>query len=279
MDARSTHIVAALSGVAHDKLVPLIHAVATLAKLPDATGDDSSEPTPAQRAQLRVLLEMARATLTGGKIDQSFEGMKFNFAGATGSLDKFDMLIGGDAPQAMLSAQMGLTLDGLKVDVLPPPFAVYVPTHIAIRPTISNLDLSVLTKMGLDATAPVPDGQSQEIVPPDPAPLFGNGGINFGFDALEIDAAGAKLSGTGKFNMPSPSSITGQAEITATGLDALITRLQADPMMASGVPVAIFLKGIARTTGSQSIWQVTVNNEKVLVNGVDLSAMAGALNR
>ena len=48
-------------------------------------------------------------------------------------------------------------------------------------------------------------------------------------------------------------------------------------MLAQGIPVIIFLKGIAHTTGDHAVWQISVANQKLLVNGVDLSAMAGAL--
>jgi hypothetical protein len=107
--------------------------------------------------------------------------------------------------------------------------------------------------------------------------LFSHGGINVGFDSLGLDIAGTQFAGNGKFNMTGPQTVTGQAEITANGLDALITKAQADPMLAQGVPVIIFLKGIAHTTGEKAVWQITAANNKVLVNGVDLSAMMGAM--
>ena len=278
LDAKAMHIVAAISGLAHDKLVPLIHAAAQLSQLAKSPGEDAADgPSPAERAQLHAMLEQARAALTGAKLDQSMEGVTFDFGGSSGSLEKVDVSFGGDAPAASLSAEMGLVLDGLRLDGLPPSLAAYVPTHFAIRPTLSNVDLAALTKMGLDATAPAPDGQTDALAPPDPNVMFAHGGIDVGFDEMTLDVAGTHMSGTGKFTVANPRTVTGQAEITATGLDALITKLQADPAMAQAIPVVIFLKGIARSTGEQSVWQVTVNNAKILVNGVDLSAMAGAM--
>ena len=127
--------------------------------------------------------------------------------------------------------------------------------------------------MAMDATAPGHDKSS----PPDGRALFTHGGINIGFDTLALDIAGTRFGGGGKFTLTGPQSISGQAEIAADGLDALIGKAQADPMLAQGIPVIIFLKGIAHITGDHAVWQISVANQKLLVNGVDLSAMAGAL--
>ena len=278
LNAKTMHVVAAISGLAHDRLVPLIHAAAALGQMAKSAGSDGSDgPTPAQRAQMHTLLETARDALTGARLDESMEGVTFDFDGSSGSLAKAGVSFGGDAPGASLSAQIALELDGLQLNGLPPALAAYVPTHFAIRPTMSNVDLAVLTKMGLDATSPPLDGQPAAPNPPNPNLMFAHGGIDVGFDGLALDVAGAKLSGAGKFTVTKPNAVTGQAELTATGLDALITRLQADPAMAQAIPVVIFLKGIAHSSADRSVWQITVNNTTILVNGVDLSAMAGAM--
>jgi hypothetical protein len=165
-------------------------------------------------------------------------------------------------------------MDGLTIPELPPALSAYIPTHFAIRPTVSNISVADLTKIGLDSTGPGAGA------PPSPAALqalFSHGGINVGFDSLGLDVAGTKFAGAGKFTVTGPQTVTGQAEVTAHGLDTLITKAQADPMLAKGVPMIIFLKGIAHTTGDEAVWQISVAAKKVLVNGVDLSAMAGAM--
>ena len=281
LDADRLHVMTSISSLAHDQIYQVIQALAEFSRLTKGAQPDdlSNGPTPEEKAALRSALTKARALLTGTKLDESLEGVKFNLGGAGGSLDKVDISFGADAPQDMLSADMGFTLDGLKVDGLPPNLAAYLPTHFAIHPTVSNISVAALTKMGMDATAPTPAGQPADIPQPDLKTLFANGGINVGFDTLDLDVVGTTLSGTGKFVATGPQTITGQAEFTAHGLDSLVTKMQADPMLAPGVAAVIFLKGIARTTADQSVWQVTVNNGAILVNGVDLSAMAGAMTK
>ena len=274
-------LTSSVSGLAHDQILPVIQTLAQLGRMAQATGGDAGADgmTPEQKAVANTLLTKAHALLTGSKLDESMDGVKFDFGGTTGTVDKVDVSFGGDAPQDVLSADMGFTLDGLKVDGLPPNLAAYLPTHFAIHPTVSGISVAALTKMGMDATAPAPAGQPAPDATPDIQGLFAKGGINVGFDKLELAVVGTTLSGTGKFVATGPETVTGQAEFTAKGLDALVTKMQADPMLAQGVPVLIFLKGIAHTTADQSVWQVSVDNTKVLVNGVDLSAMAGAFNK
>ena len=277
LNADRLHVMSSISGLAHDQLIPVIQTLAQLGKIAQSkSADDSSDgPSPAEKAVLRTLLTKARALLTGSKVDESLEGIKFDVNGTGGSLDKIQFTFGADAPQDLMSADMGFSMDGLKVDGLPPNLAAYLPTHVGIHPTVSNISVKALTKLGMDATAP----DAANAPPPDYTALFGSGGINVGFDRLALEVVGTTLAGTGKFIATGPTSVTGQAEFTAKGLDALITKMQADPMLAQGVPVVIFLKGIARSTADQAVWQVTVDNAKVLVNGVDLSAMAGGLSK
>ena len=274
--AERLHVVSTLSGLAHDQLVPVFRLLGqTGTMLKEAGSADAGGPTAAQKAALHDMLQKARDILTGVNLDESIEGAKFELSGNSGSVKRAEIDIAGDAPAEALSASMAITLDGLVLDDLPPTIAAYVPSHFAIRPTLSNLNVAALTQMGLDATAPVPDGQPAPH--PDIASLFANGGIKFGFDSLALDVVGTHLSGTGSFTSTGPKSINGEADFTARGLDALIAKAQSDPMLQQAVPVVIFLKGIARTTGDQAVWQVTVSNAKVLVNGVDLSALAGGM--
>jgi hypothetical protein len=279
LEAERLHIVSGLTGVAHEQLIPLVHLVADLGRMAKPGSDTQDGPTPEEKAKLHAMLQQAHALLSGGKLDETMEGAKFDFGGNTGALAKVEMSFSGDAPADLLTAGFGLTLDGLVVDALPPALAVYVPTHFAIHPTLSNLNVAALTKMGLDATAaPAPGGKTTR-PNADFGSLYAKGGIDFGFDSLALDVAGMQITGSGKFVSTSPKSVTGQAELSARGLDALILKAQSDPMLQQAVPVMIFLKGIARMSGDRAIWQVTVNNAKVMVNGVDLSALTGGLTK
>ncbi len=278
LTASRVHTVTSLSGLAHAALVPVLQQISKLSLEARANQARPQGPTPAEWATLRTMLQDAHGLLTGARLDQAAEGLKFDFGGHAGSADKLAVSLGGTAPQALLVADMTFELDGLALDGLPPQLAAYVPSHFAIHPTVSNLSVAALTKAALDATEPAtpgPDGTVPDRISPDLQALFAQGGIDFGFDSLVLQVAGARLSGTGKFVLTSPDTVTGQAELAADGLDDLLARTQADPLLQPAAPVIIFLKGIAKTTGSQAAWLVTVDRGRLLVNGVDLSAIIG----
>ena len=267
-----------LASLRQGQLVPLFRLIGTATALFKPPAPDAPDgPTAEQTAKLHDMLEQSRGMLTGAKAVEGVQGLTFELAGSSGKVGKLEISLDAAAPGNTLSGAVGIVLDGLVLDSVPPPLAAYVPSHIAIHPTVANLDAGVLTKMALDATAPGPDGKAP--LPPDAAALFGGGGIAFGFDTLEMSVADAQLTGTGAFTSTGPKSVTGKADLSATGLDGLITRAQADPVLQQAVPVLIFLKGIATTSGDRATWQITVDNAKVLVNGVDLSAMAGSMRR
>ena len=285
LQAERLHVISGLTGLAHDQLIPLVQLAVDLGRMAKPGSNDQDGPTPAQRAKLHAMLEQAHALLNGGKLDETMDGAKFDLSGNTGALTKAELSFSGDAPADILTAGFGFMLDGLVLDALPPPLAVYVPTHFAIHPTLSNLSVAALTKMGLDATAPAPlpapgaPGGKTKVPASDFSALYAKGGIDFGFDSLALDVAGMQITGSGKFVSTAPKSVTGQAELSARGLDALIAKAQTDPMLQRAVPVVIFLKGIAHMSGDLAVWQITVNNAKILVNGVDLSALAGSMGK
>ena len=294
------HLVSALTGLAHDKIAPLMGLLAAAKKTADADAAattpgpapkpvpprpgapraPAAKPAPAPaatahtRASLRSILAAANGLLTGAKLEEVLDGIVFDVDGHDGSLRHVAISFAGDAPQDTLTASMGLTFDGLTLTELPPALAAYVPSHFDIHPIVSNISLAALTKLGMDGSGP-----GGGPAPTDYVALFADGGINLGFDRLGLDIGDTKLAGTGSFNMTGPQTVTGQAEITAHGLDALITKAQADPMLVQAVPVLIFLKGIAKTNADESVWQISVAGGKALVNGVDMMAMMGGMSR
>ena len=276
--ASRLHVVTSVSGLAHAALAPLLQQLSKFGLEVKAGGRHPSDLTPGERATLRTALQDTRDLLTGVRVDETLEGLKFNAAGHAGSLDRLEIMLGGAAPQATLDAEMTLALDGLALDDLPPQLAAYVPSHFAVHPTVSNLSVAALTKAGLDATEPPargPNGAPRDRLGPDFQALFAQGGIQFGFDSLVLQVAEARLGGAGKFVLTSPGAVTGQAEFTVDGLDGLVARAQEDPVMQQAVPALIFLRGIAKTNGSQAVWLLTVDHDQLLVNGVDLSALTG----
>ncbi len=276
LTADKVHILSTIDGFSYSKGVGFLAVASVAAKeSPETTGPNNTL-SPADKAKLRPVLAASIGLLTGAKIDESAQGVHYDFGGHQGSIGTIDVEIDGQAPRDMLTAAMTVTLDGLTLAELPPQFASYVPTHITLHPTIANVSVADLTQMARDQLAATAPGAPPPRTGMAAAmALFSHGGIKLGLDSVALDVAGTQFTGTGQFNLTGPQTIAGQAEIRARGLDDLIQKAQNDPLLAQGVPVMIFLKGIAKTSGDQAVWLITVANKQVLVNGVDIGKMAG----
>ncbi len=275
-EARRIHVVTSMTGLARERLMPVIAAAARAVRAANASSAAPGDPA-ARAADLaggRDLLIAAHGLLTGGRIEETGEDIAFEVGGHAGSVGKATLAFAADAPQDMLAGRMTLGLEGLRLAELPAAFAAYVPTRILLTPTVSNVSVADLTKMAMDTTDPAGDGR---LPPADIAALFSHGGLVFGLDSLALDIAGTEFAGTGAFTMTDPSTVNAQMEVSARGLDALIAQAQADPLLRPGVGAMIFLKGIARTNGERSVWQIAVADRVVTINGVDLSALAGGM--
>ena len=161
----------------------------------------------------------------------------------------------------------GLALPGMGLDV----FADLLPNRVALRPTVSHVPvkelLALLQAAGEDRSAKPPPAQV--------AALFSQGGLKAGLESFALDMGGASFAGKADIDLPSPNAASGTAQVTATNMDALLAKVQANPALAQAVPVIVFAKGIGRTEGGKMVWDMQFDSTKLLVNGVDLLKMAG----
>jgi len=154
-----------------------------------------------------------------------------------------------------------------------------MPRHIALRPSLTGLDLAAASQLALGALR---DGG------PPPAlneGLFGPQGLVLALDGFAIDVGPAAFSGRGRATMGQDHAVRGSAVITASGLDALIAQLggpggksggTSDAQLAQATPVLLMLKGLGRPEGDQLVWNLEWRDEHLRVNGADMSALLGA---
>ncbi|MBV9784335.1 MAG: hypothetical protein JO264_10990 [Acidisphaera sp.] len=280
MSVRRVQLASHLDAVNRTRFVPVMQAAmqlsgAMLGSLGAAHGHAPGVP-PLDRSSLRALLLALRDVAAGGEIDESLDGMHVVAAGHSVDLDHVAVGIGADAPDGMLNAHLALSLDGLSVPELPPRFSDYLPRHIVLRPAISGVSVADLTRMGMTATEPDFDPSR---LAPEVDDLFSHGGITIGFDSLEFDIGPASFDGSGKLLVASLAEQTGRAEIHASGFDALMKRVQGDPLLSKGFPVLAVIRQLARPAGDKSgdrlAWDVAYDGSRLTVNGTDLSAMLG----
>ncbi len=265
-----------VSGVSHERVTAVIAATSgLLAALPAHVAEKGSktELTPADKAQVRKLIEALDGVVQSVRLEESIDGLQVEIAGAGGlSMKRFTLGFGGDAPNSRLHVWFDFGLDGLDSPSLPPKIAAFLPRHIVLRPSLSGIAPADLKKLALDATAEDPDDQDLE---DDVAAMFAHGGVDLGIEALAFDLGSAKIEGKGRLTILSTESWRGDARLTATGLDDLAAQAKAHPELQQALPVLVMLRGLARPEGDRLIWDIASDKGVTTVNGIDLSQLGG----
>lgn len=255
----------------------LRNVVALLAEiLPATTRDAPPRLTAEQRTRLRATVDVLDDIASALQTDFMLEGLQVQAADLTGIARRVHIGFGGAAPDSVLKIYLDVAAEGLSIPGLPVgPYADLVPTDIHLRPTLAGIG----TKELLGLARQVLDMPTGGMPPaPDPTPLFARGGIVAGLDAISFNVGPTTFAGRGTVTVtaPAPDAFAGQGQVTATNLDALIDRAKRDPTMQSALAVLTVAKGIGRSNGNQVVWDISYQDGKALVNGVDVMAMAGA---
>lgn len=260
---------ATLKAVSPAGLASLIRGFSALAPTLVATHGSLS---PEQRTQARAIVFALRDLFAGGAGDAALEGIAFSTNGHVGTLEKASFGATMGSADGKLQVGLALGLEGFASPEVPSGvFQDYLPRRISLKPRISGIpgeDLIKLVLRAIDSdAADLPDLQDDAMA------LLGAGPLEVGVDALVLDLGRASLTAKGSLDYAGPADITGEAQISMLGLDALIRRANTTPEIRQIAPVLVFLKGIGRQEGEQTVWNVAYEDNKVTVNDTDLSAL------
>ena len=238
-------------------------------------GSKAPAGTPSVDPQLlQTLVQSLQDFASELTMDETIDGIAVRYGQSAGVASQLRIGVGAKSDGSLLQARMDLGLDGLALPDMPPGgMADLLPRRIALRPVLSGVPteqlLQLLTAVNAKEAGP----------PPDYAALFSRGGVSAGLESLTLDIGGANFAGMGAVTIDSPQRMTGQAQVTATNFDELMQRANSIPELAGVLPAFVFAKGIGRTVENRLVWDITYRDRKLLVNGTDLSAMAGARSR
>ncbi len=220
---------------------------------------------------LRTILQSLHGLASGFAMDQTFDGVAMRSGTHGGAASQFRIGVKAKSEGGLLQASMDLGLDGL---VLSDPalgaMADLLPTKVALHPVLTGVSTEEALQW-LDAMGDAKKGAR----PPGFATLFRRAGVSAGLESFAIDLGGASFAGTGKMTTVSGGGLIGQAQITASNFDDLIARVNAVPGLAGVLPAFIFAKGVSQTVEGRLVWNLAYRDNKLLVNGTDLSAMTG----
>jgi len=261
-------VTASLTGLNRDKAASLVAVLGRVGKLAEAApaGQPPALP-PALVAELTTALQGLASRMV---VSESFDSLKLDLGGMAFSLAQVRMGLDSRSEQGLFRAVMDLGAQGLAIpDLGLGELEALIPRNVSLRPYVSGLPVEDLSRI-MAALA-----DKRDPAPADMAALFSHGGVVTGLESLAIDLGPTSFAGDGKLTMTGPHELAGTARLTADNFDALIQTLGAIPIAAQAMPVAIFLKGIGRNDGGKLVWDLTYTGGKVLVNAIDLSALAG----
>lgn len=252
------------------ELLRTAFALGTAAKAGRAEGSAPKSANPEEKATALKLIGQVVGMLDAIEADYAYENIKVD-GGALfgGSLRRFAMGFSLGAPDGRTDAKVKLSLEGLESPMIPPgPWMEFIPHKLTLTPRAGGVPkeaLMALLRRAVETDGRGMDGEAMALIAAHP--------VTLAIEDLLVDLGPLRLKGEGSMEVPSIPDATGEAELRATGLDALIRRANAVPELKMAAPVLIFLKGIGRQEGQEVIWNITYEAGKITVNDTDLSEL------
>lgn len=268
--AAQVKVIGTFTGVSRDRMAQLVPALVRFAPAPGAAPVDGKAPPNPEG--VRLLVEAMQGFASGMTLTEVLDDFKVSGPGFSFASKQIRFGMDAKADGGMMMAAMDFGMDGIALPGMGlEAFADLLPQRITMRPTVSQVPTKELLQL-MQTAMLNPKGTTP---PAEVAALFSHGGLKAGLESFSLDMGGASFEGTTSISIPSPEQASGTARITATNIDALLAKVQANPMLAQGMAAIVFAKGIGRNEGGKLVWDMQFDKGKVLVNGVDLMKMAG----
>jgi hypothetical protein len=270
---KTVRVTSGLNGISRARGLAMVQAmsglIASAVTAPPAPGQMPKAAPELVKAVVASLQDFASDFM----LDESFDGFIVKAQGQTAALDHMRLGLDARSDAGLLRAGMTLGMQGLTLPDMPlGDMAGLIPRRVALRPVVGGVavaDIVALANLASENKSPPP-----ELI----AALFSHGGITGGIESMTVEVGGATFTAQGKVvaTAPDPGALTGTATITAENFDGLMQKVTAIPSLAQqAVPVMVFIKGIGRTVDNKLVWDIVYKENKVLINNVDLTAMAG----
>ena len=266
-------------GVSPEHLGATIRTLSALigdvtAKPDGVKGEHPDSPTVGQRKMLHALLDNVAELFLRVETGQTWTGMKFSGADMNAQLDRFNLTSTMSAPGGKAEFGIRLELAGFQSAMIPAgPIRQLVPKRIAIAPRLTGAPKG--TVVAFLSRAIDVAGKDDADLMDEATQLLSDNPLVVALDDLDIDLGTSRLRGSGQLKVAAADDITGAAELRMTGLDALIRSLRQVPEAAMATPILLMLKGLGEAAGAETVWRIVYAEQRVTVNGSDLSALLG----
>ena len=282
--AQRVHVTGEVTGLSRDRAAALVPALIRIGKVQQAgqpksiapgvagTGRPAAAKPGTDKAATEALIQAMQDFASAMTLTESIDTLQVHAGGFDGSFAQVRIGVDAKADGGFLTGHMDIGVDGLALAGMPlGPMQDLLPQRIALRPVVSHVPTMAVLQM-LRSLMENPNAEPSDA---DAAALFSGGGLKTGLESFSFDVGGATFTGTADIDVASPKQASGAGQITAANWDVLFTKVQNTPELAQGIAVMVFAKGIAKTAGDRLVWDITFRDNKLLVNGTDLSRMGG----
>ena len=267
--AEKMRVVGQITAVSRDRVAQIISMLVRLTGSAAPTGTSLIDTR-----LLRILVQSLQDFATELTMDETIDGAAMLYGPYKYTASQLRIGMGVKADAGLLQAHMDFDFDDLVWPDLPPGMTVaLLPRRLALRPVFSGVRIQHLLQL-LEERNPNDADRPSEIFA-----LFNRLGVSAGLESFAVDIGNTSFVGMGNMTTATPKRLTGQAQVTATNFDDFIQRASNAPELASVLPAFVFAKGVGRVVGNQVMWDFTYRDNKLLVNGIDLLAMAGGGSR
>jgi hypothetical protein len=236
-----------------------------------AAGDKPGTPKPDTAAALRLLDQVA-GMLDAVESDYTYDDVRVDGGPYSGTLRHFGMGVAFGAPAGQAELRLRLAVEGLETPLIPPgPWVEFVPHKVTLSPRLGGVPkeaVMALLRRAVETEGAALAGDAMALLAAHP--------MTAAIENLLVELGPMRLTGQGSLDVASLEAATGTAVLRATGLDALIRRVNAVTELKMAAPVLIFLKGIGMQEGNETLWRISYSDNKMMVNDTDLSDLMPA---
>jgi hypothetical protein len=240
---------------------------------PAPAGSDPHAPKPPMspamqqmaRDMLHAILDDATGLLRSVKLDETVEGITVNAGDGKGAtIGSAVVAMNGSSEADHLDIGMDLAVNDMAIPSVPIAYAPYVPKHVSLSDKVRGVPAERLRTL---LRAALEDNADPEALKLQALALLATPGTVVSIDPFSFDSGPLNVTGTARLVPLANGTFGGHVHVTATGMDALMAKMQGDPDMAQAMPMLFIAKGMAKPNGQSLVWDIDYDQSGVRING------------
>jgi hypothetical protein len=251
--AQATRLLTAVRGIAASDTIP----------------EPPAGASPEQSGALRAIVEAANGLLNRIEAEEVVEDVRFAAgAGANangGSVDRLRLNVLGDTLDERLNTRVGIALDGISSSALSAENAVFIPHHVDIKTAVAGVPIGTLKALLRAATEADMDPATIEA---QAMGLLADPQIRIGVEAFSFDSGPLQVRGSARVVPGANGQVGGEIHVSASGMAELLAQVQNQPNLQGILPMVFMAKGMGRPRGDSLVWDISMGNGKLTVNGL-----------